>query len=141
MLVISLVLQPKDINQGNPAWKILVVDDEPAISTTIKLMLEADGHTVQTADSGREALVLLEKFKFDLVTTDFKMAGMKGDTLAAAIKERLPNQPVLMISINGALAKAAGDPLPGVDLVISKPFRWEDLRKAIAIVLPEISLD
>jgi DNA-binding NtrC family response regulator len=66
------------------------------------------------------------------------MSGMKGDTLAAAIKERLPNQPVLMISANGAIAKASGDPLPGVDLVISKPFYIEDLRKAIAKVLQGI---
>jgi CheY-like chemotaxis protein len=66
------------------------------------------------------------------------MSGMKGDTLAAAIKQRLPNQPVLMISTNGALAKASGNPLPGVDLVISKPFSMEDLRKAIAKVLPGI---
>jgi CheY-like chemotaxis protein len=56
---------------------------------------------------------------------------MKGDTLAAAIKQRLPNQPVLMISANGAIAKDSGNPLPGVDLVISKPFLLEDLRKAI----------
>jgi DNA-binding response OmpR family regulator len=56
---------------------------------------------------------------------------MKGDTLAAAIKERLPNQPVLMISANGAIAKSAGNPLPGVDMVISKPFLVEELREAV----------
>jgi CheY-like chemotaxis protein len=81
---------------------------------------------------------MLEQHKFDLVTTDFSMSGMKGDKLAATIKERLPNQPVLMISSNGAFAKAAGHPLPGVDLVISKPFHLEELRKAIATVLPGI---
>ena len=108
-----------------------MVDDEPAICEAIKTALDHYGHKVQTANSGREALVLLEQGSFDLVTTDFSMSGMKGDTLAAAIKERLPNQPVLMISSNGAIAKASGDPLPGVDLVIDKPFSLEDLRKAI----------
>jgi CheY-like chemotaxis protein len=138
MVIILPVLQSKEINKGMPVWKILVVDDESAVSKTIKLLLELDGHNVQTANSGREALALLEQCKFDLVTTDFSMAGMKGSTLAAAIKERLPNQPVLMISTNGALAKAAGDPLPGVDLVMSKPFYLEDLRKAVAKVLQGI---
>jgi CheY-like chemotaxis protein len=95
------------------------------------MMLEHDGHKVQTANNGRQALSLLEQGKFDLVTTDFFMTGMKGDALAAAIKERLPNQPVLMISANGAIAKSTGDKLPGVDLVISKPFLLEDLRNAI----------
>jgi len=80
-------------------------------------------------------LLILEQTKFDLVTTDFSMSRMRGDTLAASIKERLPNQPVLMISSNGALAKACGDPLPGVDLVIGKPFTQEELREAITKVL------
>jgi len=102
------------------------------------MMLEHDGHRVQTANSGKEALALLEQDRFDLVTTDFSMSGMKGDVLAAAIKKRLPNQPVLMISANGAIAKSFGEPLPGVDLVIGKPFLMEDLRKAIATVLREI---
>jgi len=132
-------LQPKEnLGSGKEAWQILVVDDEPAVCGAIKMMLEYDGHKVQTANNGREALSLLEQGKFDLVTTDFFMTGMKGDALAAAIKERLPNQPVLMISANGAIAKSSGDKLPGVDLVISKPFLLEDLRKAIAKVLPKI---
>jgi two-component system, NtrC family, response regulator GlrR len=125
-------LQPKEnLGRGKEVWQILVVDDEPAVCGAIKMMLEYDGHKVQTANNGKEALSLLEQGKFDLVTTDFFMTGMKGDALAAAIKERLPNQPVLMISANGAIAKSSGDKLPGVDMVLSKPFLLEDLRNAI----------
>jgi CheY-like chemotaxis protein len=131
-------VQPEEINKGKPAWKILVVDDDTDVTKIMKLLLEQEGHTVQTANSGKEALALLEDARFDLVTTDFSMAGMKGSTLAARIKEGLPKQPVLMISTNGALAKAAGDPLPGVDMVMSKPFYIEDLRKAIARLLPVV---
>jgi CheY-like chemotaxis protein len=128
-------LQSKEISGGNPAWKILVVDDESAVSSLMKLLLERDGHSVQTVDNGIDALFILQHKKFDLVTTDFSMTGMKGDTLATTIKELQPNLPVLMISSNGALAKACGDPLPGVDMVIGKPFTVEDLRKAMAEVL------
>ena len=125
-------MQPKEKpGGGKEVWQILVVDDEPAVCGAIKMMLEYDGHKVQTASNGSEALSLLEQNKFDLVTTDFFMTGMKGDALAAAIKERLPKQPVLMISANGAIAKSFGDKLPGVDLVISKPFLLEDLRRAV----------
>jgi two-component system, NtrC family, response regulator GlrR len=132
MGVISPLLQPKEKSMsGEQAWQILVVDDEPAVCGAIKMMFEYDGHKVQTANSGQEALTLLERNRFDLVTTDFAMRGMKGDALAAAIKRRLPNQPVLMISANGAIAQSSGNPLPGVDLVIGKPFLLEDLRKAI----------
>jgi len=111
------------------------VDDEPAVCGAIKMMLEHDGHQVQTANNGREALSLLEEGRFDLVTTDFAMQGMKGDALAAAIKQRLPKQPVLMISANGAIAQSFGDPLPGVDMVISKPFLMQDLFDAVAKVI------
>jgi CheY-like chemotaxis protein len=124
-------VQSKEKLSGKQATQILVVDDEPAVCDTIKMVLEHDGHKVQTAHSGREALILLEQGKFDLVTTDFSMPGMKGDALATAIKQRLPNQPVLMISANGAIAENSGNPLPGVDLVINKPFLLEDLRKAV----------
>jgi CheY-like chemotaxis protein len=91
-------LQPKETSNGKPGWRILVVDDDTAVSKFIKLLLELDGHSVQTANNGKNALLILEQNKFDLVTTDFSMAGMKGDTLATTIKKRLPNQPILMIS-------------------------------------------
>jgi CheY-like chemotaxis protein len=130
-----MALQLKKINAGKPVWRILVVDDEPAVCGAIKMMLEHDGHQVQTANNGREALSLLEEGRFDLVTTDFAMQGMKGDALAAAIKQRLPKQPVLMISANGAIAQSFGDPLPGVDMVISKPFLMQDQFDAVAKVI------
>jgi CheY-like chemotaxis protein len=129
---------PEEINNGKPVWQILVVDDEPAVCETIKMLLEHDGHKIQTASNGREALALLEHGRFDLVTTDLSMSEMRGDALAAAIKERLPKLPVMMISGNGAIAKDAGNTFPGVDLIINKPFLLEDLRTAIAKVLPGV---
>jgi CheY-like chemotaxis protein len=129
-------LQPEEKPaKGNQGWQILVVDDEPAVCGALKMMLEYDGHKVQTAGSSKEALSLLEQHKFDLVTTDYAMPGMNGDELAAAIKERLPHQPILMISANGAMMKSSGNPLTGVDFVISKPFLMKDLREAIARVM------
>ncbi|HXA45379.1 MAG TPA: response regulator [Candidatus Angelobacter sp.] len=131
-------MQPKEINNGKPVWQILVVDDEPAVCETIKMLLEHDGHKIQTASNGREALALLEHGRFDLVTTDLSMSEMRGDALAVAIKERLPKLPVMLISGNGAIAKDSGNTFPGVDLIINKPFLLEDLRTAIAKVLPGI---
>ena len=127
---------PKQINKVKPGWQILVVDDEPAVCGAIKMMIEHDGHKVQTASSGKEALALLEQGRFDLVTTDFSMPEMNGAALAIAIKQRLPNQPVLMISGNALTSQSSGNPLTGVDLVIGKPFLLADLRKAIDKLLP-----
>jgi len=119
-----------------PQRRILVVDDEPLVCDAIKMMLEFDGHVVETAGSAKAALVLLEKGKFDLVITDFEMPIMKGDELAAVIKSRDPTQPVIMITAYAEMLQAAGKPLTGVDSIISKPFLLEDLREAIAKATP-----
>ena len=117
--------------------RILVVDDEPFVCDAVKMMLAFDGHEVETANSAQAALGLFEKGKFDLVITDFAMPVMKGDELAAAIKARAPGQPVVMITAYAEMLQASGNPLTGVDFVISKPFLLENLREAIFKVLCE----
>lgn len=115
---------------------ILVVDDEPFVCDALRMMLNFDGHVVETAGSGPEALERFEVGKFDLVITDFSMSPMKGDELAATIKARAPNQPVVMITAYAEMLQSAGTKLPGVDFVISKPFLLENLREAISRVAP-----
>ena len=117
------------------AKRILVVDDEPFVCDAVKMMLAFDGHQVETANNGPEALALFEKGKFDLVITDFAMPAMKGDELAATIKARAPGQPVVMITAYAEMLQSSGNPLKGVDFVISKPFLLENLREAIAKAL------
>src|SRR6266404_6274707 len=119
-----------------PQRRILVVDDEPFVCDAVKMMLSFDGHVVETASNGKEALALFDKGKFDLVITDFAMPNMKGDELAAAIKARAPKQPVVMITAYAEMLQSSGNPLKGVDFIISKPFLLENLREAIAKVTP-----
>lgn len=118
-----------------PTKKILVVDDEPFVCDAVKMMLAFDGHEVQTANSGQQALDAFEKNAFDLVITDFAMPAMKGDELAAAIKKKVPRQPVIMITAYAEMLQSSGNSLSGVDCMISKPFLLDDLREAIAKVL------
>jgi CheY-like chemotaxis protein len=115
--------------------RILVVDDEPSVSNTIVLLLQFDGHQVEAANSGRDALAKFEEGRFDVVFTDFAMPEMKGDQLAAAIKARLPEQPVVILTgYPGAVPPSAR-----VDHVLGKPFRLQHLREAINKVLPDKS--
>jgi CheY-like chemotaxis protein len=119
-----------------PQRRILVVDDEPFVCDAVKMMLAFDGHSVETASSAKDALAIFEKSKFDLVITDFAMPAMKGDELALAIKARNPGQPVVMITAYAEMLQSSGNPLPGVDFIISKPFLLENLREAISRVTP-----
>lgn len=119
-----------------PQRRILVVDDEPFVCDAVKMMLAFDGHSVETASSAKDALAMFDKSKFDLVITDFAMPTMKGDELAVAIKARNPQQPVVMITAYAEMLQASGNPIPGVDFIISKPFLLENLREAISRVTP-----
>ena len=113
--------------------RILLVDDEPSVRGSFRMILELDDHTVTEAENGAEALELFTKGQFDLVTTDFGMPIMKGDELAVKIKEFSPKQPILMIT---AYEKELGDPENPVDSILHKPFALDHLRGAIAKLLP-----
>ncbi|HEU5071679.1 MAG TPA: response regulator [Verrucomicrobiae bacterium] len=119
-----------------PAKRILVVDDEPYVCDALRMMLSIDGHEVTTASSARQGLDLLAQQPFDLVITDYSMPAMKGDEFASLVKARNPAQPVVMITAYAEMlsgSKTGG--LPCIDVLISKPFRLEQLRQAVARVL------
>jgi CheY-like chemotaxis protein len=112
--------------------RILLVDDEQTVRQTIKLLLVFDEHTVTEAKDGREALDLFARETFDLVITDFAMPRMQGNELAVRIKQLVPAQPIIMITAYAATLAAAENP---VDVVLNKPFGFQDLRQAITKVL------
>ena len=120
---------------GNKTYHILAVDDEPSVCLAIKMLLEHDGHEVQTVDSGEAALALLEHNRFDLIVTDYSMVGMKGNQLAATIKKRRPDQPIIMATAFAACFHPSVEPSGGVDCVLNKPFTLVELREAIAGVM------
>ena len=120
--------------------RILVVDDEPYVCDALRMMLTIDGHDVATAGSAAEALELYDRQPFDLVITDYLMPVMKGDELAGAIKGRNPGQPIVMITAYAECFSDAPTPLAGVDALVSKPFRLDHVREAMAKVLLEPNL-
>jgi CheY-like chemotaxis protein len=100
---------------ANPNYKILVVDDDLDVNTTFALLLEFDGHEVQTAYTGEAALVMLEKSKFDLIITEYWLPRMKGDELAAIVKQRWPDLPIIMATANSEELSKDAYPISGVD--------------------------
>ena len=120
------------IAPGIAPKKILVVDDEPFVCDAVKMMLNFDGHEVETASSGKAALELFAPGKYDLVITDYAMPQMKGDELALQLQSRAPGQPIVLITAYAEMLKSADTPLTGIDSVVSKPFMLDDLRSAVA---------
>jgi CheY-like chemotaxis protein len=122
---------------SNQALHILVVDDEPMVSTSIQMLLKSDGHTVTIASDGKKALWLLDQGKFNLVITDYTMPGMNGDELSMVIKKNFPSLPVIMVTAYAESLPISGNLLKGVDLLMNKPFSWKELRMAVAQALAE----
>jgi DNA-binding NtrC family response regulator len=115
--------------------RILLVDDESGILQSLRIILAADGYIVQTAWSSKEALGIIKNDRFDLVVTDFNMPGIKGDELALLIKEQWPGTPVVMLSGSADILRDSGRALPGVDILISKPFDTTEFRHEIVRLL------
>lgn len=99
------------------------------------MLLEVDGHHVCLADSGAAALAIFDGQNFDLVLTDYSMPDMKGDEFATIVKQRRPDQRIIMITAFGSELKASGKMKGVVEALIDKPFSFSDLRETIAQVL------
>ena len=87
------------------------------------------------AASRQAGLAQFQERSFDLTIVDYEMGRRHGDELAAEIKTLDPNQPIALITAFAEALQVAGAPLPGVDLVISKPFGLETLRQAVTKLL------
>jgi PAS domain S-box-containing protein len=113
---------------------VLVVDDEAMVRDVLREYLSGDGHSVETAGDGYEALKLFGKKKFDLVITDRAMPEMSGDQLITEIKRMEPKIPLIMLTGFGELMKAKGEHPAGADHLLSKPLTFEAYREVIAKV-------
>ncbi len=84
--------------RAKPPFRLLVVDDEPAIRELTSAMLAEEGYEVLTAEDGQEALELLPRFHLDLVITDLRMPRLSGFELLEIMRERYPRLPVIAVS-------------------------------------------
>ena len=117
------------------AWRVLLVDDDPLVSDSIRRMLEFDQRHVQCAGNGTEALALSEKQPFDIVLVDYLMPLMKGDVLAAKLKKLHPDLPIIMITADADKLDSSAQLPPAVDVLMGKPFQLDELREAVDRVL------
>ena len=89
---------PAKSKGGGFQYRILTVDDEPAILTTSKAVLEAQGYEVRTASDGFEALVELRRALPDILISDLSMPNMSGFELLSIVRKRFPQIAVIAIS-------------------------------------------
>lgn len=120
---------------GALSRSILVADDDEDIQSLVADALEFMGFTVATVGNCIEALSVFVANAFDLVLTDFQMPGMDGLSLASRIKARSPGTPVILLTGSDSEAVRGRLKQSGVDSVIYKPFRIEELKTTILSAL------
>ena len=117
---------------SNAGLNILVVDDEEFVRETFLAFLELDGHTVTLANDGPQALQLFEPGKYQIVFTDLSMPGIPGDRLAVEIKQRSPNQ--LVVLVTSFAANLNANCRHAIDLLMAKPFSGQQIQQAVEAV-------
>ncbi|GAA6134630.1 response regulator [Oceaniserpentilla sp. 4NH20-0058] len=112
---------------------ILAVDDSEAIRTLMKVVLEADGHTVFVKENGREALDFAKNHTVDLVITDLNMPEMGGMSLVSHLRRLEPykSKPILVITTETADYKKKKAKGVGATGWIAKPVDKDRLLAAV----------
>ena len=115
--------------------KILIVDDELIMRESLAGWLERDGHTVQTAASGEEALEKLKQTHFDIFLVDIKMEGISGLEVLRRVKEGDPDAEVVMITAYGSIPSAIEAMKDGAYDYMLKPFDPNELGVLIEKII------
>jgi len=118
-----------------PKGRILAVDDQRYFRELLEGMLTDAGFEVQTAAGADEALGVLEHANFDIVLTDLVMPQVDGNELVHRVKQRYPDQDVVVVT--GVVdVKAAVDAMKlGASEYLLKPFDRETLTSTLEGVL------
>jgi CheY-like chemotaxis protein len=96
---------------------VLCVDDEAIGLRVRKIMLENHGYQVITARDGQEGIALFDQHEIDLVVLDFYMPGLNGGEVAAELRRRRPDVPIIFLS---AYFSLPSDALEMADAFITK---------------------
>ena len=115
--------------------RILVVDDEPSVTRTLKLSLESgDDYEVHTEDLAANALAAARRFRPDLILLDVMMPGMDGGDVAAELQADplLRDTPVIFLTAIVTNEETKGhETMIGTHMFLAKPVDLAELKKSI----------
>ena len=112
------------------AGNVLIVDDEAGIRTSLKGILEDEGHQVAAAETGEQALEMIEDQEPDILFLDIWLPGMDGMKVLDTLKARRIEVPVVMISGHGSIETAVSALKKGAFDFIEKPLSLEKVVAA-----------
>src|SRR4030095_10033811 len=118
-----------------PRGRILAVDDQRYFRELIEVLLVEEGFEVQTCASGEEALRLLDHSVFDVIVTDLVMPAMTGIDLVQRVKERDPEQEIIVVTGVVDVQSAVDAMKVGATDYLLKPFDRATLASSLEGIL------
>jgi len=114
--------------------RILLTEDDDSVRTFVSRALELDGHKVDTACDGVEALERLTETNgaYDLLVSDVKMPIMDGIALAHETAGQWPGLPILLMTGFADQRERADDLSQVIRDVLTKPFTLQQIREAVS---------
>lgn len=119
---------------GSPA-RILVVDDEKALSDLLAQALRYHGWELATANNGWEALDLARHYQPDAVILDIQMPGLDGIETLARLRKAQPRLPVLFLTARDAVEDRVAGLRAGADDYVTKPFDLNEVAARVDALL------
>lgn len=120
--------------------RVMVVDDDAETLALLHEIVAKEGFEVETAEDAETALRRLEQWQPELVITDIHMPGMDGLALLAAVREKEPDIPVVLLTAYGSLKTAVDAIKAGAFDYLSKPFVVDDIRLVVRRALEHTKL-
>ena len=113
--------------------KILIVDDDPSIINLFTTVAKSIGHTdITTANSGEDALSLVIREAYDLITLDIAMPGASGLEVLSVIRNLCPH--AIIVIISGYMPEEISSEVAGcADVMIAKPVKLDIFKQLLTI--------
>jgi len=116
--------------------KVLIVDDEPNIVTSLEFLMRRSGYETQVARDGDEALAAVEAFRPDLVLLDVMLPRRDGFEVCQRLRAQgWADVKIVMLTAKGREAEIAKGIAVGADAYVTKPFSTRELVDRVARVL------
>ncbi len=114
--------------------RILVVEDDPRLAATLDRVLSAEGHDIEVAPDGNEALRRAREHSFDLVVLDIMLPGLDGISVCRKLRST-GSVPILLLTALGGTQDRVRGLDSGADDYLVKPFAYEELLARVRALL------
>ncbi|MEW5718432.1 MAG: response regulator transcription factor [Chloroflexota bacterium] len=152
---LDAIISPGDRLNASPLWsmcdmaeisqsqavaakgRLLIVDDDPRLRGAMGEMIRDEGYSVEEAGTGEDALELLKRASFDLMTVDMMMPGIGGVEVIRHARQIHPDLAIIVLTGNPTIESAIASVKADVTDYLLKPYTGEDLLLAISKAIQE----